>query len=48
MNLEPTKDNQAKSPEIQTTFHQLEIPGMEEFLAKLKAKPKTNHNSKSQ
>jgi hypothetical protein len=45
MALKPIKDNQAKSPEIQTTFYQLEIPGMEEFLAKLKAKSKTTPKS---
>jgi hypothetical protein len=48
MALKPIKDNQAKSLEIQTTFYQLEIPGMEEFLAKLKAKSKTTPKSKSE
>ena len=27
--------------EIQTTFHQMEVPGMEELLCKLKTQPKT-------
>ncbi len=31
----------ANNTEIQTTFHQMEVPGMEEFLFKLKTQSRT-------
>ena len=41
MTLEPIKEILAKTSESQPRFHQLEIPGMEEFLAKLKTQSET-------
>lgn len=48
MALEPVKDSLPKTPEDQPIFHQLEIPGMEEFLTTPKTKQKNTRKSKSQ
>lgn len=44
MTLQAITDISVKSPDNQITFHQLAIPGIEEFIAKLKTQSESNNS----